>query len=467
MKHLVVIALFGLTRVSAADGTISTVRFANKDHLSGKLESLTTETLVWNSPILDKPTPFLLGKVLDVTMSAEQPETDTHHEASVTLTNGDLVRGQLAGVSDEVIALDTWYAGRMNFNRLMISDIRITERPDLIYRGPVGLEGWKQSGDKPAWIYQNSALRSTSAGSIARDVNLPQEVSVAFDLEWRDRLLFKFVVFSNGVVTDPPASGYEIQFQQRSVSLRSYMGKDRGQRFIGQSANVTSFQEDEKAHIEIRASAKAGKVSLYVNGELIENWSDMELARNDFGNDIQFTSQNAAPVGISRIEVSAWDGEIEKMPDRRLQRGNIAFGNRAFVDGMQEETAPAPDVKPKKGRMEMRNGDSLAGEVVAINGGLITIKTPFREVKLPIESLRSLSLKPVELERCIRKNGDVRAWFPDGSSIVFRLDEVKDGTITGYSQNFGTASFKLSAFNRIEFNIHDYNLDEIRKSNGS
>jgi hypothetical protein len=447
-----------ITGMSGAETTGSIVRFSNNDRLSGSLESLTTDRLVWNSPILENPTPFHLSKVLEVTLPSEQPVLDARHEASVTLTNGDLVRGQLAGVSDAAIELDTWYAGRLRFNRLMISDIRITERPDLIYRGPASLEGWKLSGGKPAWIYQNSGFRSTGSGSIARDVNLPQESSVAFDIEWRDRLMFKFVIFSNELSSDRPASGYELQFQQRSVSLRSC----KGQRFIGHS-NAAALQENEKAHIEVRASSKTGKVSLYIDGNAVENWSDTEIGRNDFGHGIHFIAMNSLPVQVSRIEVGAWDGEIEKIPDPQFQAGFRGFGED-LVDESEKEAEPVG--KPKDGRMEMRNGDSIAGEVVSIRDGRITVKTTFREVKLPIEALRSLALKPVDLERCIRKNGDVRAWFPDGSSLVFRLEDVGDGMITGYSQNFGTAQFKLSAFNRLEFNIYETDFDEIRTATG-
>ncbi|MES2661577.1 MAG: hypothetical protein V4689_23365 [Verrucomicrobiota bacterium] len=459
MKPALAISLFALAlgRLSAADAVSSTVRFSNNDRLSGSLESLTTEQLVWNSPILEKPAPFLLGKVLDLTMAAEQPAIDARHEASITLTNGDLVRGQLAAVSDEAVELDTWYAGRMKFNRLMISDIRIAERPDLVYRGPAGLDGWKQSGDKPTWVYQNSSLRSIGSGSIARELKLPEECSVSFDIEWRDRFSLKFVVFSDDLTSDRPASGYELQFQQRSISLRS----GKGQRFIGHSQGATSLQENEKARIEVRASSRTGKVSLYVDGEAIENWVDTELARNEFGKGIHFISQNSIPIEVSRIEVGAWDGETEKIPDPQFQAGNRAFG-----EDLLEDAVPVPEVKPKAGRMEMRNGDSIAGEVVSIDNGLILVKTPFREVKLPVESLRSLTLKPVELERCIRKNGDVRAWFPDGSSLVFRLDEVGDGSLSGFSQNFGTARFKLAAFNRIEFNIYEPEFEEIRSANG-
>jgi hypothetical protein len=70
-----------------------------------------------------------------------------------------------------------------------------------------------------------------------------------------------------------------------------------------------------------------------------------------------------------------------------------------------------------------------------------------------------VALKEVPLERAIRRNGDVRTTFPDGSSMVFRLDGVEDGEITGSSQNFGSATFDMSAFSRIEFNIYDVDLE--------
>jgi hypothetical protein len=80
--------------------------------------------------------------------------------------------------------------------------------------------------------------------------------------------------------------------------------------------------------------------------------------------------------------------------------------------------------------------------------------------------MRSVALKPVDLERSKLENGDVRGTFPDGTSMVFRLDGTGEGTLTGYSQNFGTATFKLAAFNRIEFNIYDPDLEDIRKASG-
>ena len=60
----------------------------------------------------------------------------------------------------------------------------------------------------------------------------------------------------------------------------------------------------------------------------------------------------------------------------------------------------------------------------------------------------------------------MRAWFGDGSSIVFCFDAMTQDGITGHSQTFGTATFKLTAFNRIEFNIYDPQINDLRAKQG-
>ncbi|HEX7261503.1 MAG TPA: hypothetical protein VF258_06775 [Luteolibacter sp.] len=467
MKRSLAIAfLAALLPVSASDEVKSTVRFSNNDRLTGSVASLTPERLVWNSSILEKPVSFLLKNILDLTLPAEHLETEARHEAAIRLTNGDLIRGQLVSVSDEIVELDTWFAGRMKFNRLMIADIRIRERPNFIYRGPAGLDGWQQSDTKPAWIYQNSAFRSVDSGSISRNVNLPDECFIAFDASWRSSLGLRLVFFSEDLTSNQPRSGYEINFQQRNVTFRGW--KQQQQRFLGQTQNALSLQENEKARIEIRASLKSGKVCLFVDGEIIEVWTDPDVARNEVGRGIHFiASTSSAPLQISHIEVGAWDGELDQVPNPRIPGGMQLPGMHGGQE-MEDEPEPVPATaeKPETGRMELRNGDSLAGQVVSIDDGIITVKTPFRDVRLPVETLRSLALKPVDEERCKREKGDVRAWLPDGSSLVFRLESAGEGILTGSSQNFGTARFKSAAFSRIEFNIYDPDFEGVRMGNG-
>lgn len=457
MKPCLSILLLAASSVLArgAEEASSTVRFANNDRLPGSLHSLSTERLVWNSPLLEKPTPFLLGKVLDLSLNPVVPEISARHEATVTLTNGDIVRGQLAGLPDGAVELETWYAGRLRFNRLMVADIRIAERPTLLYRGPTGLDDWKQSGSRPSWTYQNGFFRSTGSGGIARSVDLPDECSISFEVDWRNSLNLKVVFFSDDLASDRPSNGYELTIQKRYLHLRNC----KSQIAIGNSSNAAALQENEKARIEIRSSLRNGKTCVLVDDEIIEVWTDFDAAKIKPGRGIHFITQNESPVRVSRIEVAAWDGQVDKLPEPPVP------GFPRMGRAEPEEKKPAEDGRPKEGRMELRNGDSITGEVTGIEDGRILVKTPFREIRLPLEALRAVNLKPAELERCKRENGDVRAWMPDGSSLVFRLEGVEEGTLSGSSQNFGTATFRTSAFNRIEFNIYDPGFEDIRISN--
>lgn len=428
-----------------AEPTGSFVRFANNDKLEGSLVSLTPETLVLKSPVLEKPAAFLLSNVVDLTLPATNKQPEVDHVAVVTLSRGDVIRGQLASVTDKVVSLDTWFAGRLNFNRLMVEDVKIEAQSSYVYRGPDSLDGWILSKESPAWSYGRGAFRSLAAGSIARDEVLPDECAVSFDASWRsDAFALKVVLFSDEPEEDSTSSGYEISFQRGSVYLRNC----KTQSFLG-TTHSQALMENDKVRIELRASRKSGKVCLFINDRIVEVWTDPELEKAQFGSALHFVSQNTLPVRISDIGVATWDGLIEKMPDPR------PGGMRQF--GMplpREDVKPANDKEEAK-RMELANGDSIAGEVTSIEDGHISIKTSLGDVRVPVARFRTIALPQVSKEEAIRKQGDIRAWFPDGSSMVFRLDEVGEGTLTGHSQNFGTATFKLEAFSRIEFNIYE------------
>lgn len=442
MKLTAPILIMAATLAAAGDPE-SVVRFANGDRIPGTMSSLTADQLVWSSPALEKPAPFFLSNVVDLTLPHHTPEQNVDHEATLTLTNGDTVRGQLAAANDHTVSLDTWYAGRIDFNRLMVSDIRIEGKSTLLYRGPNGLDGWAQSEDPPAWTFSRGALRSNGRGGIAREKVLTDECAISFDLAWKsDSLSFKLVFFSDDATDITPRSGYEMNFQRNSIVLTG----GRNSQYLG-GAQSQIIAENEKVRVEVRASRKSGKICLFLDGRIIQVWTDPAVESGKFGDVLQFVSQDTLPIKVSGIEVTPWDGIVDRMPDP-----NMGIFRQWGQGGINP--APAPKESPKPGRMELANGDSMDGEVKSIEQGRITVSTGLGEVKIPVSRLRNIALRKADLERCIRRNGDVRGWFPDGTSIVFRLDEVGDGTLRGSSQNFGQATFKLAAFSRIEFNIY-------------
>ncbi len=456
----IILTSLALTVVSTFATGESVARFSNNDRLAGTLESLSSEFLILKSKAFETPVPFYLKKVMDLSLSGEKPDITTDHEATLTLTNGDTVRGQLASVSDEVVCLDTWFAGRLNFKRNMVSSVKIESQSPLLYQGPTGLDDWTQSGDTPSWTYGLSAFRAKNAGSIAKNNLLTDECAITFETAWKgDAISLKVILFSNDPSSATPDSGYELTFQRGSVYLRN---NSKNQSFLG-STQSQVLMENDKAKVEIRASRKSGKFCLFINDRLIEVWSDPDLEAEKLGSCLHFVAQNAVPMRVSRITVAPWNGLIDQVPEPRpgiIRRFNI----QPEDDEAEPEPTPAPAETLKETRMDLANGDSLDGEVISIENGLIAIKSSLGDIKLPVNRLRTVALKNVGYERSIRRNGDIRASFPDGSSIVFRLDSTADGTIIGSSQNFGSATFKMNAFNRIEFNIYDVALEDKRAS---
>ena len=439
------------------DPSAASVRFTNNDRLPGSLAGITPARLSWQSPLLKDSADFNIKGLLDITLPAQHPEIPAGHEAVLSLTNGDTLRGQLASVTDETIELDTWFAGRLNVQRVMVSELRVDSIPDLLFRGPSGLDGWKQTTPTPSWTYDAGAFISSGPGGIGRLVDLPDEFRVGFSAEWRGSFRLNFIFFTNDIDSERPGQGYEVMFQRRMVHLRGLSP----QNWIDQTHDATALQEDEKARIEILASRKSGQVVFILNGTTIAVWNDPAMIGREMGKGIQFVAFDGSPIRISRIEVSAWDGTIEEMPKPKAMN----FPN---VQGLRMPRQQSPAAEPEKpqddGRMMLRNGDSIAGEVLSIREGMLQLKTPFAEVTIPVDRLRNIQLKPTEPEVAKRNKGDVRGWLPDGSSFVFRLDAADQDSLTGFSQNFGTARFLKNAFQRIEFNIHDFDLQELRAS---
>lgn len=445
--------LSSLASAQTTEGNVPFVRFFNDDHIPGTMESLSQEWLVWDSPLFERPVPFHLKGVLEVTMKSTEPKSKARHEAVVRMTNGDVIHGQLAGLSDSAVTLETWFGGKLSLNRLMIQSIKMMALPDYLYWGPDGIDGWTLS-DEESWIYQNGAFKSQGNGGISRDLKLPEEFSLTWNVEWRNGLNMRLYFCSEDVSQSIPGSGYELNFNNRNLTLRNC----RTGNSMGFSRNAIKLAENEKATIELRASRKTKTFVLLVDDEVIEVWKDNLDAEKGTG--IHFVARREWPVQISRIAVAKWDGHVDEVPERRPEMFQHLGRMMDVPETPKEETPPDGD------RMELKNGDSITGVVMGVEDERLHVKTPFRDVKLPLELLKSISLPKADLERSKREKGDIRAWFPNGNSIVFRLESVGDGTISGSSQNFGNATFKTEAFNRVEFNIYNPEMDSLRMAAG-
>ncbi len=453
MKIPLTILALAVSCMAQEDGSV--VRFANGDQLSGQVKSLSKESLLWESMILKEPAEFDLQHIVDLSMpapSGKRDEVAAGHVATLEMTNGDSIQGQLAGLADDEIRLNTWYAGEMVFRRVNVKSVRISQKADTFYRGPNSLEEWTSARLRDGWKFKGGSLYSSSSGGVAREIDFPDECIIAFDAAWRNSFRPRIVFFSSDITTSNPDNGYEMVFQGNSVHVK----KSGSSNWLGHSTNSGDLRENEKARIEIKVSLVSGKILLYVDGEFIDIWEDEDVDKTKLGKGFHIVSQDSSPLRISNIEVSAWDGFTEELPNRQDR-----FRNRNFLEGDDSEPEEGEE-NIEENRMILRNGDSMVGEVTKVADEQITLKTKFSEVEFPVARLKNLVLKTADMETPKRNKGDVRATLADGTRLVFRLDEVEDEILVGFSQNFGTARFAKDAFTKIEFNIYNREFEQRR-----
>jgi hypothetical protein len=357
------------------------------------------------------------------------------------------VKGLLTGLNDEEIKLKTWYAGDMVFRRLNVKEINISRTSRVIYRGPFGLDEWAMTGDEDSWEYNDNELISKKNGSVARDIDFTEEVKIGYDISWRGTLRSKVILFTSDITTSAPNSGYELTFQGSYIRVMRLSDNTP----LANLSNPRRSQPNEKARIEIQVNRKTKKLLIFIDDQLHGSWQDDAMAKMD-GKGLMFVSDSNNSIALSNILVTEWDGFIDASVTNEDEFNDQRFGNLQFQRGMRV-SPPQPKELPE-GRMMLANGDSIEGEVLGIEDEMIKIKTPFTEVVFPVHRINNIALKKADLESPKLYNGDVRAVLADGSKFVFRLDDVKDGKLIVFSQNFGRAEFAQSAFKQIEFNIY-------------
>lgn len=440
---------------------VSEVRCTDGSQFKGTLLDIGTDRASFSADFLAKPVPLKLDHILELTLPPHRGDFTGDHIASALLSNGDTLRGELVGVTDKEISLRTWYGGEMKLRRSMVDTLDIQNRPELIYAGPTGLEGWTQSSPD-SWLYEDNQLRPKKSSLIARELELPQKIHFAFDMAWRSQPRFRFIFCSDDILSSNPDNCYVLMTNGHYFELRKSTSRN-SPAALGPSIQIPEFRSREKIRVELLVDRKSGLIRLMVNGRIAADWNDPEPQVGAMGGGIHFEG-NDNSLRFSRIEVNSWDGTVE---------GKAEIPDDGFLDEMDEDAPKAEEPEADPTRIRLRNNDHIEGEMKGIEGGKVQLKTEFGDMELPVSRLRSFPLRGKKerddytlglYEKPKRYTGDVRAWFTDGSRVTFRLESAENGRLKGYAQAFGQVDFDLKAFTRIEFNLYDPELEELRSA---
>lgn len=448
-----------LTLALPASAAPMTARFDNDDEIPGELAGIAGEHIVWKSPAFANPSELRMDRLEELVMPGTEPldPPPGDHVAVLTLSNGDEVRGNLTTVTEEIIGLETSYAGDLEFRRDMVADILIRNRPEVYYAGPTDLDAWHQSTEG-AWELDNGVLRCVAAGPISQEIGEYRRLRVAFDVEWNEQARLSVYFHADDPDWKQIENGFELVCQRQHAYLRkrTMVNRRSSAQIIGNTGGIREFAERDKLRVEIFHDRTDGRIRFMLDGRRVADWRDPMRDNDNLGGYLHFLGTGSSNLGISRIRVTSWDGIAEG----GWQEDDPAMFLRG--GGMDDEEAAESGEEPADDRgIGLRNGDRIEGDIVGIEEGRVRLDTEFKEFELPVSRLRSFPLRTAEeaadpetFWKPIRRRGDIRAHFTEGGHITFQLTGLEDGKLQGRSQTFGEAAFDFAAFTRLEFNLY-------------
>lgn len=446
--------------------------FANGDRLSGQTLDLTDQrALQFKADALRQPAEFTLDNLLRLNLgglqsspSNEQTLARVQLQPRFSEKTQDTIIGRIVELTDDSVKLDTWYGGNLSIKRSMISSINMISNAPGNFYGPNSLAEWSQQETKKRWSFYNSTLSTQGDASIGRDVKLTDKSHTHFRLNWERSMRFRIQLYSNDAGTDQSSAHYEIHFintyaylrtHGKSAAGRAFQGGGRGQRLPFDTSNNT-------AAFDIFADRKAGMFHIYIDGKYACVLQSSNPNPDNLGTGLTFIAEKKHPLEVSDITVTPWNGNATL----NEQAAITPPASKTKDEGDDAKKAPDTEDKPSPEAViphtiVLSNGDTVSGKVGKVENDTMQIETKYTPINIPLNRIQSLSLGN-DGEQPIMKNGDIRAWFHQGGHVTLKLETLKDGKVSGYSQAVGNVSFDLSAFRKIDFQIYNPEANKLR-----
>jgi hypothetical protein len=419
------------TGVTQGEGAVDVLKFINGDSLHGVLVSISPADhgLRWRHASVQDPIDISLEAVAQVKLGKRESLRQRSNDASVRLTNSDLLNGELISLSDDVLALDTWYAGRLVVKRPMLA----TLEPNLsasstIYEGPTDLSNWTvhRSGAQ-SWTFKKGALYASTSYAIGRNIDeLPDMADIKFEVSWQHRYPSFYFSFHSDNLSSYSGNCYALRVSNTSVYMYRY-SSHRGSQSLG-NVSVQELSRVKNAKFNILCDKKNRAFTLLINGREVKQWTDPGAVPGA-GKGIVFDPESENPMKVQNISITKWDG---KVPSR----------------------ATETDAESKEDVIRFVNNDKVSGYLKTIADGNAKFETSYAALDVPLARAVKIDMSTETAERARRNGNDIRAHFAGGGVVTVGLAGMANDTVEGRSENFGTAKMPLGAFDLLEFNIY-------------
>jgi hypothetical protein len=393
----------------------------------------------------------------------------------VRFAGGDDLFGSLVSLDGETLEFDTWFGGTLKIPRAAIQTITfLPKNYSLVYEGPTDASDWVISGGPQQystttggirvvgggvaavnnvvvingnvvmvnsadlarstqrgpqnWTYQDGGFVTGGAGTLGRNFNLAGSSTIEFDLSCNGPFSLWLDLYSASLASRGAINNRSLMIALTSGQITLMRTGLPANPYNLTSRPITNFDLSGKpAHVTIHCNEEEGSLAALVDGVEVKRWTNLG-SFTGLGTGLVVQNQPAGGVvKLSHFRVSKWAGMYE--PD--LAPAGAANDDQVFFI----------------------NRDKAGGKVEGVTGGNVNLSMGGGILRIPSERVRQIDFAPPGPAAEPRGPWEVRAFFPGGGSVSFKLEKWDDKSITGRSALFGPVTFQPGSIREMAFNL--------------
>ncbi len=319
LAHTLSVAMASLSLCTPSSAQADIVELSNGDLLTGNVESLDKALVTLVSPLASTPLEIRADAIRKITFPDASESTPDHTER-LTLTNNDVIPCKVLSMNDKELHVSTWYAGKFSIPRNNIQFLQFgLSEEKTIYTGTDDPAQWTTR--KGRWSRTSTGYTCSGNSTLARKLNLSENVRFNFDLSWKENpnFVFRFCAESDEATTKQDT--YEFVFNSAGMQIRRYQNSEQPAAPLANISIKPHSIPGRKLNIDLRVNRSEGLLTLTIDNQVIGTWPDPFTTSK--GNHIilnnRASSTSSTSCIINNLRVSTMtDGALPRHREKNL-----------------------------------------------------------------------------------------------------------------------------------------------------
>ncbi len=416
-------ALLGVgIRAPGGPSAPGTLTLHNGDKFAAALEAFDRDTgaLTVRHPFARDPIELPASAVRSFIV-AEKPAPSPQNAWIAATSVGESIRGQLTRLDGERLAMDNIHAGAITLERRDITALVWSAAERVLYEGPEAGDVWQRSPNET--FKTDGAAVKVPADSWAgpKLSEIPRRARMDFTLRlYAPNFRIAFYEQSLRSLNEGDHKGYVVQFAQDSNVLLMRSRPMAGLERVAHAPLKAPIRANARdIRFVIFADLERRRVAVSVENRIVADWTDDAVPEKP-GAILAFYGIQQQ-ITVSKIRVADWDGRLPG-------------GDASSASATEDQIA-------------LRNGDQLAGPVLAIEPPVCRVRTRHGELSVPLINIHRIAFKIGEMRG--RESDRPRLRLSDDSLFWIRLLKIEEGVAHIESKSAGPLRVPVSAIREI------------------